>query len=240
MNVDVVLLPRDLQPQHLRDRSVAVFDVLRATTTMAAALAAGVSEIRLFGDLESARAAADAHGSARVLCGEQACLPPPDFDLGNSPGGFSNEKHRDATVYMSTTNGTRALLAARAAPLVITAALVNAAAAARMLAKAGHDVTLLCAGTNGEVAMEDVVGAGAVAYTLAMLEPVTLASDAARMAVRLFRCGRDDVRELFRDAAGGRNVIAAGLEEDIDFAAGLDSIDVVGVATGDPLTVRRA
>ena len=46
--------------------------------------------------------------------------------------------------------------------MVFTAALVNASAVASALAKTGRDITLLCAGTNGEPAMEDVLGAGAV------------------------------------------------------------------------------
>jgi phosphosulfolactate phosphohydrolase-like enzyme len=86
--------------------------------------------------------------------------------------------------------------------------------------------------------MEDVVGAGAVADALAKLGRVALGSDVARIAVQLFRAGRDWLPQLFREATGGRNVVAAGLEADIDFAARLDVLDVVGVATGDPLTVR--
>ena len=34
MKLDVVMLPKDLTPDHLMDRAVVVFDVLRATTTM--------------------------------------------------------------------------------------------------------------------------------------------------------------------------------------------------------------
>ena len=61
VNLDVVLLPRLLEPHHLAGRTVVVFDVLRATTTMAAALAAGVAEIRVFASLqEASRAASEA------------------------------------------------------------------------------------------------------------------------------------------------------------------------------------
>src|SRR5215207_2958869 len=108
MNVDVVLLPT-LWPQN-RDRQVivVVFDVLRATTTIAAALAAGVEEIRVYGDTQAAAEAAGRCGPpAPLLCGEERCLPPDGFDLGNSPGAFESQMHRGRTVCMSTTNGTR-------------------------------------------------------------------------------------------------------------------------------------
>src|SRR5438876_11749475 len=106
MDLRVVLLPRDLDPEHTSGRAVVVFDVLRATTSMAAALAAGVGEIRVFGDLDAARAAAGRAGAeARLLCGEENCLPPQDFDLGNSPGAFTPGLHAGRTLYMCTTNG---------------------------------------------------------------------------------------------------------------------------------------
>src|SRR6185437_14796876 len=112
MNVDVVLLPRNLVPEQVAGRMVVVFDVLRATTSIAAALAAGVREIRVFDSLEGARAAASDVGEERLLCGEHKCLPPQGFDLGNSPGAFGTQ-HRGRVMLLSTTNGTRAIVAAR-------------------------------------------------------------------------------------------------------------------------------
>ena len=234
MQVQVVLLPTQLAVQ-LAGRACAVFDVLRATTTMTAALAAGVKEIHLFGDLQGARRAAKAQATGlHLLCGEEACLRPAGFDLGNSPSQFTSA-HRGATLFMCTTNGTRALLAAREAQIVLTGALVNASAVARMLARSGRDIVLLCAGTAGEVAMEDLIGAGAV---IAALPSPTLENDLALMALRLFQASRANLRQALSETRGGRNVIAAGLAPDIDFAARLDCFDVVGIASGDPLVVR--
>lgn len=241
MTVDVVLLPAELRPHQLASRAVAVFDVLRATTTMAAALAAGVGQIRVFGDVAAARAAAEHHPAAsRLLCGEANCLPPDGFDLGNSPGAFRPAAHAGRTAFVSTTNGTKAILAAGGAAARFVAAVVNASAVARALAAAGRDVTLLCAGTDGQVAMEDVLGCGAVIDALRRHGvPVLPARDTARLAHRLFQDNRYRLREVMADADGGRNVTAAGLAEDIDFAARLDALDVVGeVEDGDPPIVR--
>jgi 2-phosphosulfolactate phosphatase len=245
MRVDVVLLPRHASPSDFENRSVAVFDVLRATTTMCAALAQGVGTIRIFDDLDSARAAArePAGGSKPLLVGETRCLPPPDFDLGNSPVAMSAPglatDLADRTLLMSTTNGTRAIVAARGAPLLITAALVNARAAARALIAAGRDVVLLCAGTNGQVATEDVLGAGAVAREIESAGVPITPTDSATIALRLFDGARDELRAALATSAGGRNVIAAGLEEDVDFAARLNAYDVVGRVVDNPLRVER-
>ena len=237
MNVDVVLLPRELEERQLVGRAVALFDVLRATTTMAAALAAGVSAIRVFGDVAGVRAAAaTADAAGHLLCGEECCLRPEGFQLGNSPGALVRETHGGRTLLMSTTNGTRAILAAKGAALRVTAAVVNATAAAQVLADSRLDVTLLCAGTGGQVAMEDVLGCGAVIASLRVVAgPATvfLARDTARLAHRLFLDNRHRLAELMADAEGGRNVTAAGLAEDIAFAARLDALDVVGVIEDD-------
>lgn len=235
MNVDVAFLPRDLRSEQVKHRCVVVFDVLRATTTMAAALAAGVREIRVFDSLSAATEAARAFAGKRLLCGEQNCLPPPGFDLGNSPGAFRAELHRGRTVFMSTTNGTRAIVAAQAAATVLAGALVNAAAVAAELARQEREVTLLCAGTNGQFALEDLLGAGAVLSELALRRPVEESSDAARVARRLFVACRDDLRSALADAQGGRNVLAVGLGQDLDFAARLNTLAVVPRVLLDPL-----
>jgi 2-phosphosulfolactate phosphatase len=240
MRLNLILLPRDATDESFAGRAVVVFDVLRATTTMTAAMAAGVREIRIFGDTESAReAAAAAREPKPLLCGEAQCLPPAGFDLGNSPGALNRAAHEGRSLYMSTTNGTRAIIAARSAKLLLAGALVNASGVARVLAASGLDVTLLCAGTNGQLAMEDVIGAGAVADALRKLAKVELESDAARMTLRVFQAARGDLRGALAEAAGGRNVIAAGLEADIDFAARLDVLDVVGRVHDAPLRVVR-
>ena len=237
MKVDVVFLPALLRPEHLAGRAVVVLDVLRATTTMIAALAAGVKEIHVFEDLESAvRGKQHAEPSA-LLCGERDCVAPPGFDLGNSPRAFDAAMHSGRTVLMSTTNGTRAIAATRTAAETLIGALTNASAVAHYLAQRQMDVTLLCAGTAGQIATEDIIGAGAIVHGLqtADIEPK---SDAVDIALRLFESSENDLRGVLRTSRGGRNVIAAGLEPDIDFAANLNSCDIVAHARD--LRVTRA
>jgi 2-phosphosulfolactate phosphatase len=234
MRIDLLPLPAR-RPDLLAGRACAVFDVLRATTTITAALAAGVREIHLFDSLDKARDAAAAHRGSRLLCGERECVAPAGFDLGNSPGQFI-DAHLGTTVFICTTNGTRALLAARGAELILPAALVNASAVAEALHRRDLDVTLVCAGTNGEVADEDLFGAGAVIHEMTRRAPTLELSGDATKALTQFCKGKP--LDVLRGSRGGRNVIQAGLEADIDFAARLNVFDVVGVAAGDPLVVR--
>lgn len=230
MILDVALLPDDLNRTPIAERAVVVFDVLRATTTIAAALHAGVSKIHVFGDLTGAKTAANAGGGNRILCGEFRCLPPAGFDLGNSPCAF-NDTHRGREMFLSTTNGTRAFLAARDARLLLAGAIVNASAVARLLRTSHLDVTLLCAGTDGALALEDVLGAGAVIDALASQGDVALQSDTARLTGQFFQSHRNSLLATMRESQGGLNIRAVQLDDDITFAARQDVIDAVGVVT---------
>lgn len=239
MTIDVVLLPRDLRPEYLSDRAVAVFDVLRATTTMTAALSAGVREIRAFGELDAAMAAARQCPDPHVTAGERNAVKPPGFDLGNSPGAFTCEVHRGQTVFMATTNGTRALVAAAGARVIFAAALVNASVVADALLSTGLDITLLCSGTEGFISAEDVLGAGAVIDSILAQSPMQLTSDVAWMAHELFVAHRADLLAALSTSRGGRNVQRAELTSDLAFCADLNSIPVVGTAAGSPPVVKR-
>ena len=240
MQPDVVLLPQLLAPHHVADRAVVVLDVLRATTTMVAALDAGAREIRVFSSVAAVRGAESSGRDSLLRCGEENCLRPTDFDLGNSPAEFTRERVAGRTILMSTTNGTRATLAARGAAALFAAALVNADATARHVARLRLDLTLLCAGTGGELAMEDVIGAGAIVDALIRLTPNKIKSDAARAALTLFKASENSLPQTLRDTLGGRNVVEAGLGADIDFAARLNAFDTVATIDPETLIVTRA
>lgn len=232
MRAQVLLLPKDLRPTSIVGRTAVVFDVLRATTTMTAALAAGVREIRIFPDIDSTRSAAEVFTGSKLLCGERRCLPPIDFQLGNSPGKFNRDDHAGVTVFMCTTNGTPAILSTAGAFRTLIGSLVNCASLARRIRQDSRDITLLCAGTESEPAMEDVIGCGALLDSLGVAAQPE--NDLARMALHLFTSARGDLPAALRDTAGGRNIIAAGLEADIDFCARLNALDAVGVCVGSP------
>jgi 2-phosphosulfolactate phosphatase len=128
-------------------------------------------------------------------------------------------------------------VAARGAARRFAGALVNAAAMAQALSRIARDVTLLCAGTNGEVAPEDLVGAGAVVDHLINLRPIET-DEAVTEALGLFRDARNDLVGFLRSTQGGKNVLDADLSADIDFAAHIDVFDVVSEVSGDPPIVR--
>src|SRR5262245_61680075 len=122
----VHLAPELVAPERLAGGVAVVVDVLRATTTIAHALAAGCAGVRPCATADEARRLAGSLPAGKVLLGgERDGKPLPGFDLGNSPGEYTPARCRDRTLVLTTTNGTRALLHCAAAERVLTAAFVH-------------------------------------------------------------------------------------------------------------------
>jgi 2-phosphosulfolactate phosphatase len=193
-------------PAAVAGRAVAVIDVLRASTSIAAALAHGARAVVPLPD--PATVAERARGYARVdvvLAGERQMRPVAGFAIGNSPDDFTADAVAGRTVLLATTNGTPALAAAAAAGArqVCSAAFVNLAAATHVLRTAlrgGLGVTIVCAGQDGRFALEDAACAGRIVRALGRrprgAEPPAL-DDAARACALLDRRYRDRFDRLW-------------------------------------------
>src|ERR671935_2585430 len=190
-----------------------VVDVLRATSTIAQALAAGYGRVLCCAELEDARRLREEIPDA-LVGGERNAVRIEGFDVGASPREFLEA--RAETLILSTTNGTRAILAATArCDEVLLGSLLNLSAVAA--AVRGRDVAIFCAGFKGAFALDDAYCAGRFVQLLGGER-----SDAA-IAAEL-------VARAFPDALAGLNARTygpPGLEEDIAFCAREDVLDVV-------------
>jgi 2-phosphosulfolactate phosphatase len=238
--VFVHLLPRLIPPGSLRGGLAVVVDVLRATTVMVQALAAGCEAVIPCGEIDEAIevAAGLPHGTA-LLAGERQGLPIEGFDLGNSPGDFTSDVCRDKTLVMTTTNGTRAILASREADRVYIAGFTNLRATSdeisvQFLKKDhGHTVHIICAGTEGHVSLEDSLLAGALTTQIANIVelvpgsefPPLFGNDEALMVVTQWL----EVERFLEKRPLWKllNVRALGRSVDIEEAAHFDRYNLV-------------
>src|SRR5437879_6023984 len=185
-DVQVHLLPELVPAGRLAGSIALVVDVLRAGTTIIHALAAGCTCIRPCLEIDEARALADQMRAGRVLLGgERAGKPLPGFDLGNSPREYTAQVCRGTTLVLTTTNGTRALHRAAEAERVLIASFVNYSAVCEQLQHDTRPVHILCSGTDGEIALEDALLAGAFVDFLCEIVEVRL-NDSARLALDWF------------------------------------------------------
>lgn len=187
-----------------------VVDVLRATSTIVQALDAGYRRVLSCSEVDEAAALRAAGGG--VLAGERTCVRIPGFDLGNSPREFLEP--RGETVILTTTNGTRALVAAAAScERVYAGSLLNLAAVAEAARRDGGDVTIVCAGVLGEFAMDDAYTAGRIAALLGGQQ-----TDGAAAAIRLAE-SYATAQDGLAASQSARNLLAADLAEDIAWCA---------------------
>jgi len=205
-----------------------VIDVLRATSSITTALAAGAVRVRPVAEIEAAFAAAAEHPEA-VLAGERSCRMIPGFQLGNSPASFLSQAVLGREVVLATTNGSRALFAAGSAGFaeVLALSLLNlGAVAAAVCSGAPASLTIICAGTNGCFSLDDAFVAGALVDRLQSSVHVD-GDDAAISAAMLYRCQQHRPLDLFLGCRAGRNLIEAGMRGDVEFCARTDAFFVV-------------
>jgi 2-phosphosulfolactate phosphatase len=197
-----------------------VIDVLRATSTMTQALAGGYRRVLCCSEVDEARAVAAAEGGA-VLAGERKTVRIEGFDFGNSPREFLEPAAE--TVVLTTTNGTRLLLAAaERCELVLVGSLLNLDAVVGAAKGAGsEDVAVLCAGVQGELAMDDAFCAGRMAAALGG-DPADSAVAAMRLAAS-FATNEEGLGA----SQSARNLHASGLDADIAWCARESVVDVV-------------
>ena len=143
-----------------------VVDVMRATSTIAQALASGYERVLCCAEIDQARALREELGDEAVLGGERDAVRIVGFDLGASPRDYLEP--RGETVILTTTNGTRTILAAvENAEHVLLGSLLNLDAVANAADQPGDDVTVVCAGYRGAFAIDDAYCAGRIAALLA-------------------------------------------------------------------------
>ncbi len=236
--VRVHLLPELVPAGALAGGLAVVIDVLRATTTIVHALAAGCKAVLPCAEVDEARERAGGMRVGRVLLGgERGGAPLPGFDLGNSPREYTAQVCRGNTLVLTTTNGTRALLRAAEAERVLVAGFVNYSAVCEQLRHDLRPVHVVCAGTDGGVALEDTLLAGALVDFLCQLGEARL-NDAARLAWDSFENQGQVLLGALEVSAGGAILRRLGYDEDIRAAAHVDHFALVPELRRDPLRVE--
>ena len=228
MRIDVAATPDGLDPAAVAASTVLVIDVLRASTCIVTALANGCEAIVPVASPEDARRRAAALTNA-LIAGERRGEPLEGFDLGNSPLEFTRGRVGGRTVVMTTSNGTRALVAARGAAAVGVAAFINHAAAAAWAVAEGRDVLLLCAGERGARSLEDDVCAGMLVERLTAADPTAAPAPEAERAAGKARPYGKDVGRLAQDSSWARHLAAVGRGRDVAACLTLDTRTLVPV-----------
>ncbi len=233
MNSEVVLSPLLLKEYDLKGKVVVVIDVLRATSTICAALANGAKSIIPVLSVEEAHSyKAKGHLVGAERNGEKV----EGFDFGNSPREYSREKVGGKNVVLTTTNGTRCIRMSLEADEILVGSFLNLSVLSSYLIDQKKDVILFCAGWKDKVNLEDSLFAGAVLRALGT--STKLGNDAAEMMVALYDCMKDNLRAYLDHASHAKRFKRLGIEEDIDYCLSIDKMPVLPVLEGNRLVLK--
>jgi 2-phosphosulfolactate phosphatase len=225
----------ELTPTGKAPECAIAVDVLRATSTIATVLAAGGEAVQVFSDLDQLIEVSEKWPSEkRLRAGERGGAKVAGFELGNSPLDCTPELVEGRRLFISTTNGTRALQRVQDSPNLLAAALINRAAVVQfLLEKQPETVWIVGSGWEGSFSLEDTVCAGAIAHSI--LEKTTLSpeeiagNDEVISAIALYSQWQDNLLGLLHQASHGQRLLRLDCHEDLKYCSQTDILDVLPI-----------
>ncbi len=243
MFIDAFLTPYFPETENQFDGSIVVMiDVLRASSTVCAALNAGAKEVIPSDSLDRAvKIYNSLSKEVRFLGGERNGLKPPGFDAGNSPMEYIESRVKGKSIILSTTNGTKTFQKAKNAKYKIIASFINLTTVVEYIKalidrdEAPSKLFTLCAGTNGRLSYEDVLCAGAILNEICLTFKIDVITDTADVARNLFNLHANDLISFLYTRDHARNLISLGFESDLEYCFNIDAVNVLPVVASDTI-----
>ncbi len=223
-NLEICLSPELIHLHDLKGKLVVVVDIFRATSTMIAALANGVTEIKTFANLEECRGMKD---KGYLIAGERNGQKADGFELGNSPVAYFDNRFAGSKLAMTTTNGTLAISKSKGAAEILIGAFPNISSTVDYIQATGLDVIVHCAGWKGRFNLEDSMYAGALAKRLE--ESHSSSEDAALAMKTLYENAGKDLKGFLAQASHAKRLQNHNIEADIDFCLSEDVYHMIAV-----------
>jgi 2-phosphosulfolactate phosphatase len=199
---------------------VIVIDVLRATSTILAALENGASRVLPVESIETAtRLVSLSERGDKLLAGEHKGLPIAGFDLFNSPSDLDRKMVEGRTIILATSNGTPAIAAAASkAGKLLVCSIINVDAVAEKVS-GESDLVIICSGNHGRLAGEDLLCAGILLRSLSPQIDDCPLDDSASLALLLADRHADHIEDYMLSTDRGRQLITLGYEKDITYCS---------------------
>lgn len=216
-NVLIELGPSGARAASDRGDVIVVVDALRATSTIVAALAGGMASVRPVATVDEC--------VGEVTAGERGGHKVPHLDFDNSPLEFVSGGQRGKKLCLTTTNGAECLLSAahNEQAVVLAGALLNATAVARaaltLAQRRACNISIVLAGRNNQLAVEDQIAATQIALAIPGAE---VRGDVPMLTA-------DDYLIDFLNSESGRNLSSLGRVQDVIFCAQKDAFAVVPI-----------
>jgi 2-phosphosulfolactate phosphatase len=200
-NIDVFTSAHSFHEEDVRDKTVIMIDVLRASSTIVTALqnkARGV--IPVSNKNAALRLTENMEEGNYLLSGEEDGVKIDGYDLTNSPIAHSVDVVKDKVVVLNTTNGTKALNRTRLASSVLVGSFLNLEAVVNYLKQMEGKAVLVCAGWRGRLTLEDLLCAGNIISELGSGHIPPKVRDGVKVAFGLYEKFGEDIEQVIRSS----------------------------------------
>lgn len=192
--LDVFSSAHSFQEEDVRDKTVVMVDVLRASSTMVTALGNGAKGVIAVEDMDDAsKISHNLDSKSFLLSGEKDGITIQGYDLGNSPLEHTEEAVKGKTIILNTTNGTKAIRRCHLAGKIVIGSFLNLDTTVDYLKQLDEEIVLVCAGWRGRLSLEDLLCAGNIIYELCSGQLPADARDGAKVALGLYEKFGDDI-----------------------------------------------
>ena len=238
---EVYFTPSQLDEMALKDKTVVVVDVLRASTTVIAALINGAKEIIPVNTVESlVKISSSLFGDVTLRAGERNGKMIEGFNLGNSPLEYKEEIVKGKSIILLTTNGSGAMVKGRYAKNVLVAGFVNISKVVEYLHELKEDLVIICSGKENRFCLEDAVCAGRILNQLQEnVDTEIVTDDAGAAAMALDKNTAKNILKLLRNSEHGQYLTEIGFAEDIKICAGIDTMPILPTLNNNIIRVAK-
>lgn len=228
MKLNVFLSPVIVDELYFTGKTSIVIDVLRATSTIAAALNNGAKEIVPVASIEFAvKVSGGMFGGHTLLGGERNTRKIEGFALGNSPIEYSREVVEGKSIVLFTTNGTRSIVKAKYSENLYTCSFININAVTKHLLNLNTDIEIVCAGRNNLFSIEDSICAGMIISKIKEVNDNVFLNDSGVAVLTLYEKYGSNLIEMMQNSDHGKILIENGFESDLEYCSSIDLLNLI-------------
>jgi len=225
MRIDIIISADDIKREKIKDKTVVVIDMLRATSVIITAMNSGCKGVIPVLTVDEASEIVRNTKGEFMLGGERNALKIEGFHYSNSPLEYTRESIEGKTLVMTTTNGTKAIKGCQGASNVLIGAMINAMAIAKRIVELNKDVVIVNAGTYGEFSIDDFLCSGYIIDCVLKLVEVEL-TDVAVTSHYIYK-NNEDIHSFIKYASHYKRITELGLLSDLEYCSTKDIIDIV-------------
>ena len=208
-----------------KDNIVIVIDVIRATSTITTFLGEGGEMVLVTEEVDEAFALKEKIKSPSYIAGERSGQKIEGFDFDNSPVQIQKGEVSEKTLILTTTNGTKTIKRYSYIPYLFMGSFLNlgylSEVVYRLSVREGRDITIVCAGKEGDLVIDDILCGGAYVNILLQYENFSL-TDAASLSYEYFLMKKENLYDSLLESGSGKNILKLGKKEDILFLSNID------------------